>query len=136
MYGFSHALGLVPVGSWIAWVGTMPAWAYLLSAYLALSILKIRTFLEHQAHGRARGRTVIIEDRGPLAFLFLNNNFHAVHHAHPQVPWYRLPALYASRRSEYLRRNLGYRYAGYGEVLARHLLRRKDPVPHPHWTRE
>ena len=127
-----HALGLVPVGLWIAHVGTMPVWAYLLAAYLALSVLKIRTFLEHQAHERARGRTVIIEDRGPLAFLFLNNNFHAVHHAHPQVPWYRLPALYASRRAEYLRRNLGYRYASYGEVLGLHLLRRKDPVAHPH----
>ena len=46
---------------------------------------KIRTFLEHQAHERARGRTVIIEDRGPLALLFLNNNLHVVHHVHPRV---------------------------------------------------
>ena len=53
-------------------VSEMPFWAYLLSAYLGLSLLKIRTFLEHQAHEKARGRTVIIEDRGPLALLFLN----------------------------------------------------------------
>ena len=46
---------------------------------------------------------MIIEDRGPLAILFLNNNFHAVHHANPRLAWYRLPAEYARRRDEWLR---------------------------------
>jgi fatty acid desaturase len=131
---FLHGLGVVPVVLWLAAVGTMPAWAYLLGCWLALSILRIRTFLEHQAHERAGGRSVIIEDRGPLALLFLNNNFHAVHHAHPRLPWYRLPAEYARRRDEFLRRNHGYRYRSYAEVFARYLLRRKDPVAHPIWT--
>ncbi len=68
--------------------------------YAALAVLKIRTFLEHQAHERARGRTVIIEDRGPLALMFLNNNLHVVHHMHPKVPWYRLPdALFRQPRA-------------------------------------
>lgn len=128
-----HGVGVAAVLGFVAAVGAMSIPAYLLASYLALSILKIRTFLEHQAHERALGRSVIIEDRGPLAFLFLNNNLHAVHHAYPQVPWYRLPALYAARREEWLRRNLGYRYDGYGQILRRHLLRRKDPVPHPLW---
>jgi fatty acid desaturase len=44
-------------------VSPMPLWAYLIAAYAAVSLLKIRTFLEHQAHEKARGRTVIIEDR-------------------------------------------------------------------------
>ena len=62
---------------------------------------------------------MIIEDRGPLALLFLNNNLHAVHHAHPRLPWYRLPGEYARRRDEFLRRNGGYRYGSYaGGVLA------------------
>ena len=129
-----HAIGLLPIGLWLALVGTMPIWAYALAAYLGLSILKIRTFLEHQAHERALGRTVIIEDRGPLAFLFLNNNFHAVHHAYPGLAWYALPRLYAARKPEFLRRNLGYCYASYGEILRAYLFRRKDPVSHPHWT--
>jgi len=131
-----HGLGVAATLLWLVLAGTMPLWAYLLGAYLAMSILKIRTFLEHQAHERARGRSVIIEDRGPLAFLFLNNNYHAVHHAYPRVPWYRLPALYRSRRDEFLRRNLGYAYASYGEVFRRYVLRRKDPVAHPFWTAE
>lgn len=130
-----HAGGLVPVVAWLAVVGTMPAWAYLLGCWGGLAILKIRTFLEHQAHARAAARSVVIEDRGPLAFVFLNNNFHAVHHACPRLPWYRLPAEYARRREEFLRRNGGYRYRSYGEVFRLHLFRRKDPVAHPIWTR-
>jgi fatty acid desaturase len=129
-----HGLGIVPVAAWLAYMGTMPVWAYLLGCWLALSLLRIRTFLEHQAHERAGGRSVIIEDRGPLALLFLNNNLHAVHHAHPRLPWYRLPAEYARRRDEFLRRNDGYRYRSYAEVFARYMLRRKDPVAHPIWT--
>ncbi|MCC6304785.1 MAG: fatty acid desaturase [Rhodobacteraceae bacterium] len=128
-----HLAGLVPVLGWLATVGEMSPGAYLLAAYGGHSILKIRTFLEHRAHERARGRSVIVEDRGPLAFLFLNNNFHAVHHAHPGVPWYRLPAFYAARRDRFLALNEGYRYPSYGAIFRRHLLAAKDPVPHPLW---
>ena len=78
-----------------------------------------------------RGRSVIIEDRGPLAFLFLNNNLHAVHHAHPRVAWYRLPALYRARRERFLAMNEGYRFASYAHVFRGYLFRQKDPVPHP-----
>lgn len=116
---------------WLIAVGQMPVWAFLLSSYAALSVLKIRTFLEHRAHETAQARTVIIEDRGLLALLFLNNNFHIVHHMHAMVPWYRLPALYRENRDRYLSRNGGYRYATYGEVFRRYFWRAKDPVPHP-----
>ncbi len=118
---------------WLVWLSPMPLWLYCACAYAALSILKIRTFLEHQAHEKARGRTVIIEDRGPLAFLFLNNNLHVVHHMHPKVPWYRLPALYAENKARYLARNDGYRYDSYLQIFRQHFLRAKDPVPHPLW---
>ena len=128
-----HAAGALPVLLWIREVG-MPVWTYFLACWLALSILRIRTFLEHQAHERAAGRSVIIEDSGPLALLFLNNNLHAVHHAHPRLPWYRLPAEYVRRREHWLRRNGGYAYRSYGEIFVRYLLRRKDPVAHPIWT--
>ncbi|WP_417208618.1 fatty acid desaturase [Antarctobacter sp.] len=116
---------------WLVAVGQMPVWAFLVSSYAALSVLKIRTFLEHRAHETAQARTVIIEDRGLLALLFLNNNFHIVHHMHAMVPWYRLPALYRDNRDRYLSRNGGYRYASYGEVFRRYFWRAKDPVPHP-----
>lgn len=125
-----HLAGLVPVVAWL-WVAAMPWWAYLLAAWIGHGLLKIRTYLEHRAHEAARARTVVIEDRGPLAILFLNNNLHVVHHMHPAVPWYRLPALYAANRDHYLRRNEGYVYRSYLDIFRAHLFRAKDPVPHP-----
>lgn len=126
-----HAATLVPILWWLAAFGTLAAWEYAVAAYFALSILKIRTFVEHQAHLQASGRSVIIEDRGPLAFLFLNNNLHSVHHTHPQVAWYDLPKLYWPRREDYLGRNRGYRFPSYLTVARHFLFRPKDPVPHP-----
>ncbi len=118
---------------WLVLQSPMPLWAYLVGAYLALSVLKIRTFLEHQAHEKARGRTVVVEDRGLLALLFLNNNYHVVHHMHPKVPWYDLPGLYAANKDRYLRRNEGYVYTNYAQIFRRHFFRAKDPVAHPLW---
>lgn len=129
-----HGVGAGLVLAWVA-LTPMPVWAYLISAYCGLSLLRIRTFLEHQAHERVRGRTVIIEDRGPLSWLFLNNNLHVVHHMHPGEAWYRLPALYRANRQRYLGVNEGYFYGSYGEVFRRHFWRAKDPVPHPHWPK-
>lgn len=129
-----HLAGVVPVVALVLW-SPMPVWGYLAACYLALSLLRIRTFLEHQAHELCRSRSVIIEDRGPLAFLFLNNNLHVVHHMHPGVPWYRLPRLFRQNRSRYLEINGGYAYRSYGEVFRRYFLKAKDPVAHPLWRR-
>lgn len=125
-----HLPALAPVLAWIA-IAPMPLWALTLAAWAGLGLVKIRTFAEHRAHAHTAARTVVIEDRGPLAWLFLNNNLHAVHHMHPRVPWYRLPALYAANRARYLGRNGGYVLPSYGALFRRHFLRRKDPVPHP-----
>lgn len=118
---------------WSVVAAGMPVWAYLLACYAALSVLRIRTFLEHRAHERSAGRSVIIEDRGLLAFLFLNNNFHAVHHMHPGVAWYKLPALYRERKARFLRVNQGYVYRSYAQIFAQYFLRVKEPVAHPLW---
>ena len=126
-----HLAGVLAVGwLWLA-LSDAPLWLWPVTAYLALSILKIRTFLEHRAHHLARARTVIIEDRGPLAFLFLNNNLHAVHHCHPQVPWYRLWQTYEADKTRALIRNDGYYYRSYADIFRQYFLRVKDPVPHP-----
>ena len=125
-----NALGLVPLLAWLVWVD-FPIWAYLLSAWIGHGLLKIRTYLEHRAHDLPRARTVVVEDGGPLALLFLNNNYHSVHHMHPQVPWYNLPALYRAHQDHYLRCNDGYHYANYAQIFRRYLFTRKDPVPHP-----
>ena len=128
-----HALGFVPVLVWLWGFTEMPVWGWVAAAYLGYSLLKIRTYLEHRAHEAFRARTVIIEDRGPLALLFLNNNLHVVHHMHPTLPWYELPALYARKADHYRRRNDSYVYRNYAEVFRKYLFKSKDPVPHPIW---
>ena len=125
---------VIPVLAWVIWVSPMSLGSYLLAAYCGWSLIKIRTFLEHRAHERASGRTVVVEDTGPLAWLFLNNNYHVVHHMHPRVAWYDLPQMFRDNRQKYLTRNDGYYYGSYAEIFAKHFLRRKDPVPHPLWT--
>lgn len=127
---FTHFAALAPVMAFIA-LSAMPLWAYAICAYAGMGLLMLRTFLEHQAHRLARCRTVVIEDRGPLALLFLNNNFHVVHHVHADAPWYDLPRLYRQKRDWYLHLNGGYRYRSYGEVIRRYALRGKETVPHP-----
>ena len=112
----------------------MPFWAYLVAAYPGLSILKIRTYLEHRAEEMAAGRSVIIEDRGILAFLFLNNNYHAAHHAHPMVRWYHLPRLFRRNREKFLRQNRGYYFRNYWEIMRAYFLHAKEPVVHPIWS--
>ncbi len=128
-----NGLGIALVLGWLWAFTDMPVLAYVAAAYLGYSLLKIRTYLEHRAHEAPRARTVIIEDRGPLALLYLNNNLHVVHHMHPAVPWYRLPAMYAERRERYLRCNETYVYKNYAEIFRRYLFKAKDPVPHPVW---
>ncbi|KIN60369.1 Fatty acid desaturase family protein [Sulfitobacter noctilucae] len=128
----AHLPGVI-LTLWLVDLSPMDLPAYLGACYAALSVLRIRTFLEHRAHERSSARTVIIEDRGLLALLFLNNNYHLVHHMHPQVAWYRLPAIYHARKSRFQNRNQGYVYRSYAQVFAQYFLRAKDPVAHPHW---
>lgn len=127
-----HVVGVVPVLALVA-VSPMGFGTYLLAAYVALALLKVRSFLEHRAHEDKHGRTAVVEGQGVFAFLFLNNNLHIVHHLHPGVPWHRLPALYRAGRDGYLQANHGYVLPGYGTVFRRYFLRAKDPVPHPLW---
>ena len=132
LHWLAHLPGVV-ITLWLVSMSSVPLWLYLSACYGAMSVLRIRTFLEHRAHERSAGRSVVIEDRGILAFLFLNNNFHAVHHAHPQVAWYHLPALYRSGRDKFLLGNQDYVYRSYAQIIVQYFLRAKDPVAHPLW---
>ncbi len=126
------ALALVLL--WLMTIGTMPFWAYIAAAYFGLSILKIRTFLEHRSHVQPNGRSVIIEGQGILSFLFLNNSLHAVHHAHPNAAWYTLPALYRANKAKYVDGNRRYTYASYPSIFRKYFLHTKEPVAHPLWN--
>jgi fatty acid desaturase len=92
--------------------------------------------LEHRAFEQENGRSVVIEDRGILSLLFLNNNFHAVHHAKPQIAWYNLPAYYQANKSLFLHENRDYKYKDYRTIFRNYFCRAKEPVEHPLWNLE
>ncbi len=119
---------------WLIIFGSVSATAYFTACYLGLSILKVRTYIEHRAHEVAQGRSVIVADRGPLAFLFLNNNFHAVHHAHPNIPWYNLPKTFRTHRAKFLVQNNNYYFNNYWSVMRVFLCKEKDVIAHPFWN--
>ena len=125
-------VGYAIVFGWVSWVcGIHPLLYVFGAAYPALSLLAVRTFIEHQAREDKEQRTIVNEDRGFFAFLFLNNSLHFVHHRHPATPWYKLPALYRARQSEFLNANGGYVMPNYWAVFRRYGLQPKEPVEHP-----
>ena len=126
-----HAAGLAPVLSAVLYMGG-PIWLYaLLAAYPGVSLIMIRSFIEHRAHAEPKKRTVVVESGPFFSLLFLNNNLHRVHHQHPNTAWYRLPGVYRDGRARYLADNGGYLIHGYGEVVRRWLVRPREPVVHP-----
>jgi fatty acid desaturase len=125
---------VIIVLAWLFVFSSISPVQYVIACYCALSILKIRTYIEHRAHEMANSRSVIVEDRGLLALLFLNNNFHAVHHAHPTIPWYNLPSAFRAQRAKFLSQNNGYYFANYFTVMRRFFWSEKDVVAHPLWN--
>lgn len=127
-----HFGGCGVVLIWVLWVCRIPLLDYLLIfAYPGMSVTLLRSFLEHRAHARPEERNVVVEAGWVMSLLFLNNNLHALHHAEPGTSWYALPTRYRSRRQELLAANGGYRYRGYGEIVARFLFRPKEPPAYP-----
>lgn len=125
-----HAAGAAAVILWLTAFG-VALWAYALACYGALSLLSLRSFLEHRADQRVAGRSAIVEGGGLLGLLFLNNNLHAVHHAHPDMAWSALPAHYRRHRDRFIEMNGGYRFASYAEVARAYAFRPKEPPAHP-----
>jgi fatty acid desaturase len=130
-----HVLGAALVLAWVLGVCGIPFWQYiLLYAYPGLSLTLLRSFLEHRARPEVDERSVLIEAGPVMSLLYLNNNLHALHHAEPDRAWYRLPARYRELRESLLAGNGGYRYSGYAEVVARYLVKPKEPVAHPRFS--
>ena len=130
-----HVIGLVPVLWCVTELFEMSLWLYLLVVvWPSAAVISLRTFAEHRWHETPDGRTIIVE-RSPLAFLFLNNNLHLVHHSHPSVAWYRLPTLYRAKADVWRARNQGYVFRCYWPLLRAYFLKPKEPVSHPVWHR-
>jgi fatty acid desaturase len=99
---------------------------YLLVSYPALAML--RSLYEHPPAARPAHRIAINKASALWRLLYLNNNYHVVHHETQPMPWYRLRATYLADRSGYLQRNGGFLVLGYGHLLRRFTL---SPIDSP-----
>jgi len=106
-------------------------WQYLLVAYFANSLTRIRSFYEHRARTTVSERTVIMEGGWFFRLLFLNLNYHLAHHEHPSIPWYRLGDYYQAHRQDLIDRSGDFYYRGYRFWLLGHLFRPVDSPVHP-----
>ncbi|WP_342321743.1 fatty acid desaturase [Kosakonia sp. BYX6] len=126
-----HAVLLGATFTWIAHCDFPLLWFVLGVSYPALSITKIRSFLEHRAADDPLARSVINEAALPWRILFLNLNYHAIHHDLPGVPWYGLRTVYLRDKAAYQQRNSGFLVRGYSEWLRRYWYKAVDVNAHP-----
>jgi fatty acid desaturase len=127
-----HLAALAVLATWLDQHCGIRWYAFVFGVgYPALALGAVRSFHEHRVAADARERTVINEAALPWRLLFLNNNYHAVHHDLPGVPWFALRTVYHRRRDAYLARNGQYVVQGYGEWFARYALKTVAPALHP-----
>ncbi|MEF3090540.1 fatty acid desaturase [Enterobacter sp. 10-1] len=127
----THGLLLAGLFALMARVDFSPLYFVAVVSYPALALTKVRSFLEHRAADDPLARSVINEAGLPWRVLFLNLNYHSVHHDLPGVPWYGLRKLYLLERENYRQRNHGFLVRGYGEWLRRFLFRAVEVNAHP-----
>ncbi len=116
---------------WVTAVCGMPLWVYLLAALIGLSLTLHRSFNEHRPAAGRDARSATVEASLFWRLLYLGNNFHALHHRRPDLPWFRLRETHrqeCGRRSEPAN---GFAYRGYADIFARYLFRPRDVPVHP-----
>jgi fatty acid desaturase len=119
-----HAVAVAVVATWLAVVCHISLLAYLaFVVYPSVAVTQLRSFAEHRAHADPRQRTRAVEAHPFWALIFLNNNLHIAHHAHPRLPWYKLPAAWQEVRPAAQAHGLTF-HGGYWEVARRYLFRR------------
>jgi fatty acid desaturase len=125
-----HLVGVAALIAWLDHVGMGLGHYILVFVYPGMALTALRAHAEHRADLTSRARAAIVEHRGALALLFLNNNLHVSHHERPQLAWYQLPAYYRSQRTRQIGEG-AIVYAGYGDVVRRFAFRAHDAIVHP-----
>ncbi len=126
-----HLAGIAIVLLWLHVCGFGIGRYVLFCVHPGIALALLRSFAEHRADPAPSHRVATVEEAGPLALLYLNNNLHAAHHRAPGLAWYALPAFHARHRESLLADNGALVYRGYGEVAARFLWRPHDRLIHP-----
>ena len=128
----SHVVLSALVLLWVMGVCGIPLWAYvMLYVYPGTALILLRSYYEHRPAADQAQRTAIVEAGPLMTLLYLGNNFHALHHERPGIPWYDLPRIYRAERQRVLADNGDFLFAGYIDIVRRFLWREKDSPLHP-----
>lgn len=126
-----HAVAAAALAALVIAVMGVPWWQYVLGAtYLGISLTLLRSYCEHRWVEGAT-RSAVVRSGRFFSLLYLYNNLHHVHHADPDVPWYRLAAR-ADATGGYEEAAAGAGlYRGYFELARRFSVRPFDHPVHP-----
>jgi fatty acid desaturase len=126
-----HAIAVAMVLLWTAGVCHIPVAVYvMLIVYPSISLSHLRSFAEHRADPEPSLRTMAVEAHPLWALIFLNNNLHIAHHAHPKLPWHQLPQAWRQMRDFPIGSGLVF-HRGYRQVVDNYLFRPVISVEHP-----
>lgn len=126
-----HFLSAALVSCWLIMVDFSLLLYLFAVAYPAISLLMLRAYGEHLPEEDVNLRSAIIKSNKLMQLLYLNNNYHRVHHDHPETAWYKLPELY---RREY-QHHTDHVYKGYRELFSLYGLKQRFTVAHPFLSR-
>lgn len=126
-----HAFAVAMVLLWTTAVCHISIAVYVMFiVYPSICMTHLRSFAEHRADREPALRTTTVEAHPLWALIFLNNNLHIAHHAHPTLPWHQLPRVWSQMRDSAIRAGLVYPH-GYRQVADHYLFRPVISVEHP-----
>lgn len=121
---------------WMVGYGISAIFYILVISYPALSLTKIRSFFEHRAAENSAARSTLNEAAWPWRLLFLNLNYHLVHHDLPALPWYGLRQIYLENRVQYQHRSEQFVVNGYTEWFEAFVFTALEIETHPFYDSE
>lgn len=127
----THVILLAGLFHWMSRCGLSPLYFVLAVSYPALSLTKLRSFFEHRAHDVPEARSTLNEAGPGWRLLFLNLNYHLVHHDLPGLPWFGLRKIYLAERDAYIQRSEGFLVEGYAQWFSDHALSPVAVEVHP-----
>lgn len=117
----NHIVGLIVVIGYLIYQ-EIPLIEYILSGvYPSISLSMLRSYAEHRYSKKVSQRTGVIETNLFFRLLFLNNNYHWIHHQCPNMPWYQIERVYEENKAKVLESNGNYLLKGYRVLFALYL---------------
>lgn len=127
-----HFIAVALAITWLLYVD-FSLWYYLaFVAYPATSLLMLRAYSEHLPEEAIENRSAIIKSNAAMRLLYLNNNFHRVHHNHPELAWYQLPRKYHEHYAD----QTTHVYSGYWQLFKQFGFTPRYSVEHPFLARD